>query len=560
MKKINVQLIIAFIFLVFFVPLNQVSAEASGEIIEDGTVDYADIDPESDIVTECMGVFVDMNQADIFCPYAEYLYHQKVISGNQQREYMAENSLTRGALAKYVVNAFDIPIKLETEPFPDVSEDHTFYNYIMALKHAGIINGYSDGNYKPDRYVTRGELSKFIVNVTESEKPDLFANICVCEKITLEDGESIYACPKCAKDVEVFPDVTFENVFYTYIIKLYSATKDDNNFLKIIGGYSDGTFRPEANVTRGQVAKIVANTMKFGSFRNIKCARYFCQDRFDENLLEPDLPENMEVIKDFSNISNAQISDIEIVNSDVYISDYGNGEIYKLNQYGDNSETIAQNLTSPLSISVSDLNELLFIQDNSDQVVGIVKLDSNNELRFIDGVTQSNLGDAFELDAYTVGTNDYRVYAITTSNLVKQMNQSGDSYGLPSLRMDRNDLNQLQDIEIYDGRIYLVIQDQGFVTYYGSSQETNTISGLPEEGTLDNVSSISIKNGYIYLGDSINEKIYELKMSDFSNSVIDFTNQYDLSNISGEIHDLVPDNTNTYLYVIVDNKLVKIGL
>lgn len=48
-----------------------------------------------------------------------------------------------------------------------------------------------------------------------------------------------------------FSDVTASNAFNTYIHCL--ACRD------VISGYSDGTFRPGAQVTRGQIAKIVAN-------------------------------------------------------------------------------------------------------------------------------------------------------------------------------------------------------------------------------------------------------------------------------------------------------------
>lgn len=535
-----------------------VLAETSGETLDSTSVSYLEIDTTSDIVTQCMGVFKDVDEANKFCPYIEFLFHQKVINGNTEGQYLPGENLTRGALTKYVVNAFNIPVKLSGEKFPDVEEDNSFYSFIMALKDADLVSGYSDGEFKPENFVTRAELTKILVNVAEYKQPDLFSSICVCEKITLGTGEIVYACPKCAKDIEIFPDVTFENKFYTFIIKLFSATKDDNDFIKIISGYSDGTFRPEANITRAEVSKIISNTMKYGGFKNVSCDRYFCQDKFDESMLQPTLPDNIEIIKDFSVITGSSISDIDIQNSTLYVSDFGNGSIYSINQYGDNLGTIVDKLQSPESLTISDLNELLFIHNNSDQAVGKIDL-TTMTVSYISGITLDKLGDVFELDAYTVGSNDYRLYGIRENNEVIQMNKDIEDYGLPTLRMDRSDLNKIQDFEIFEGKIYLVVQDQGIVCYYGSTRESFTISGLPTGISIDNVSSISIENGYIYLGDSIKNQIYELSINR-DNSSLNFIAEYDLSKLNGDIIDLVSDSTNTSLYVVIGNKLVKMTL
>jgi hypothetical protein len=52
-----------------------------------------------------------------------------------------------------------------------------------------------------------------------------------------------------------FTDVPPDSPFYSYIECL--ACRD---IIDIISGYQDGTFRPGNNVTRGQAAKIVANS------------------------------------------------------------------------------------------------------------------------------------------------------------------------------------------------------------------------------------------------------------------------------------------------------------
>ncbi len=58
-----------------------------------------------------------------------------------------------------------------------------------------------------------------------------------------------------ARDLNTFSDVSTGNTFYPYIECLTSRY--------IISGYADNTFRPNNNVTRGQLSKIVSNSANF---------------------------------------------------------------------------------------------------------------------------------------------------------------------------------------------------------------------------------------------------------------------------------------------------------
>jgi hypothetical protein len=124
--------------------------------------------------------------------------------------------------------------------FTDVPQGSTFYPYIHCLACRGIINGYSDGSFKPNNNVTRGQLSKIVAN------------------------SAGFADPQTA---QLFEDVPVGSTFQTYIGRL--ATRG------FINGYPCGNpepcvppsnlpyFRPNANATRGQISKIVSNAAGF---------------------------------------------------------------------------------------------------------------------------------------------------------------------------------------------------------------------------------------------------------------------------------------------------------
>ncbi len=127
--------------------------------------------------------------------------------------------------------------------FTDVPNDHTFYSFIRCLACRGIISGYSDGTFKPGNEITRSQIAKMVSNAAGLDN---------------DPGG------------QIFEDVDPTHTFYAWINRLSQ--------LGYMGGYPCGTipeepcnppdnrpyFRPFANATRGQLAKIVSNTAGIG--------------------------------------------------------------------------------------------------------------------------------------------------------------------------------------------------------------------------------------------------------------------------------------------------------
>ena len=102
-------------------------------------------------------------------------------------------------------------------------DTNTFFPAIRCLACRGIISGYADGTFRPNNHVTRGQLSKIIVSA---------------RAWTLLDPQT-----------PSFTDVPPGSTFYPFI-----ETARAHN---IVGGYGDGTFRPTAEATRGQLSKML---------------------------------------------------------------------------------------------------------------------------------------------------------------------------------------------------------------------------------------------------------------------------------------------------------------
>lgn len=130
--------------------------------------------------------------------------------------------------------------------FTDVPSDHTFYASIRCLACRGIINGYNTGCetgnpcFKPGNNVTRGQLSKIVANAAGFNEP--------------AGGQQ-------------FEDVPVGSTFFDVVWRLanrgYVNGYACGGAGEPCGGGNLPYFRPNANITRGQISKIVANAAGF---------------------------------------------------------------------------------------------------------------------------------------------------------------------------------------------------------------------------------------------------------------------------------------------------------
>ena len=113
----------------------------------------------------------------------------------------------------------------ETNKFTDVADDAWYNIAISTLANAGVLDGYTDGTFKPNETITRAELIKIASSFydTTAGKSSEFSDI-----------EAHWA--------EKFIEEAYK--------------------LGIVDGYGDGTFHPDQAVTRAEAMKIVNRTLE----------------------------------------------------------------------------------------------------------------------------------------------------------------------------------------------------------------------------------------------------------------------------------------------------------
>ncbi|MDQ3930126.1 MAG: S-layer homology domain-containing protein [Chloroflexota bacterium] len=196
--------------------------------------------------------FWDVSQSNPFYSFVRCLACQEIVSGYSDGSFRPNERITRGQAAKIIANAanYSDEIPSDRQTFADVPPDSPFWLYIERVYAHEAIGGYPCGAegelcpgiyYRPGAYLTRGQLAKIATNVAGYED---------------------------APSGQTFNDVPPGSPFYTYIER--AAAHD------VISGYACGGtnpdtseaepcpgayFRPASNVTRGQTAKIVANSL-----------------------------------------------------------------------------------------------------------------------------------------------------------------------------------------------------------------------------------------------------------------------------------------------------------
>ncbi|MFH0820910.1 MAG: S-layer homology domain-containing protein [Candidatus Peregrinibacteria bacterium] len=110
--------------------------------------------------------------------------------------------------------------------FTDLDQNHPNYAAVKFLKQEGIISGYPDGTFRPDKTVNRVEALKMLM-------------------LTFSDGATV-------SEPLPFSD-TNDGAWYanTLAAALQKA---------IVKGYADGRFRPEQTVNRAEYLKILFNS------------------------------------------------------------------------------------------------------------------------------------------------------------------------------------------------------------------------------------------------------------------------------------------------------------
>lgn len=99
------------------------------------------------------------------------LFSIGIIDGYGDGAFRPDGPITRAAFTKMAVNFFDYHVKDYDGRFTDVEGDAWYAGYIQAAAELKLIEGFDDGTFRPDDYITRAQACA-IINRTLGRVPD----------------------------------------------------------------------------------------------------------------------------------------------------------------------------------------------------------------------------------------------------------------------------------------------------------------------------------------------------------------------------------------------------
>lgn len=171
--------------------------------------------------------------SDIFSHFAQddilKTYQKGWMEGLTEHTFSPDDGLTRAQAAVILCRYLNLKDTEEVVEFSDISE-HWAEKEIRLATQSGLLKGYPNGKFEPNRAVTREEIAVILQRILQYE----------------------YTEGKSAS----FSDVNADRWSYHEITALFNGG--------ILAGYPDHTFRPEQFLSRGEMAHLLQKTLQSG--------------------------------------------------------------------------------------------------------------------------------------------------------------------------------------------------------------------------------------------------------------------------------------------------------
>lgn len=174
--------------------------------------------------------FTDLDENAWYYPAVQYVFEHEMMLGTSDTAFSPSGKLSRAMVAQILYNLEGRPAVEGTRNFTDVQEGVWWTPAIAWAKENGIVNGYEDNTFQPQKNVTRQEFAKMMYNYAAYKGYDLTADGDLTE---YADGGSVSGW-------------AMESMAWA-------------NGNQLINGFEDQTLRPLGTATRVQAAQILMN-------------------------------------------------------------------------------------------------------------------------------------------------------------------------------------------------------------------------------------------------------------------------------------------------------------
>ena len=173
--------------------------------------------------------FTDTAKGAWYQGAVEYVYRNSIMTGTSATSFEPNAPLSRAMVAQILYNLEGQPTVEGESTFADAS-GHWAVNAIAWAQQTGVVNGYEDNTFRPNRAASREELAQMLYNYAKVKGYDLTAS----------------------GDLTAFPDGS-------KVSSWAEAAMAWANGNELINGHDDGTLQPGGDSTRAQTASILMN-------------------------------------------------------------------------------------------------------------------------------------------------------------------------------------------------------------------------------------------------------------------------------------------------------------
>lgn len=159
----------------------------------------------------------------------DYVVEHGNMTGTSATSFEPNTTLSRAMVAQILYNLEGQPAVEGESTFIDVS-DHWAIDAITWAQGTGVVNGYENNTFRPNRAVSREELAQMLYNYAKVKGCDLTAS----------------------GDLTSFPDGSKVSDWAETAMAWVTGNK-------LINGFEDDTLRPSGDSTRAQAASILTN-------------------------------------------------------------------------------------------------------------------------------------------------------------------------------------------------------------------------------------------------------------------------------------------------------------
>ena len=211
--------------------------------------------------------FSDVREGNPYYLAISYLKDKNIINGYDDGTFKPNQQINRAEALKMLTLASgvfkDSLPKPKKAPFTDTPLGEWYTEYLSAAKAKKIINGYTDGSFKPESPVNLAESLKMYFEAIKSVNSDT---------INFEDGTNI-----------TFLDTSPDSWYTQYTS--YAGAHD------LINIYEDNSINPNQIMTRGYLAEIIYRTILSPEGYDFGNATYYFgipgkeNDSYDKDLM-----------------------------------------------------------------------------------------------------------------------------------------------------------------------------------------------------------------------------------------------------------------------------------